>query len=98
MTEKKSTAAKKPSGKRGKRASTKSKGGRLGSGQLDKLVLDYMRKHKDDSPHTASAIGKGIERSSGAVANCLGRQVKAKKVRLAKQKPRQYALVEAKGD
>lgn len=78
MTEKKSTdrkkGQKKPLAKGGRRAPAKPKSERLGPGQLDKLVLDYMRKHKADSPHTASAIGKGIKRSSGAVANCLERQ------------------------
>ncbi|HWA54041.1 MAG TPA: FaeA/PapI family transcriptional regulator [Solirubrobacterales bacterium] len=87
---------KKAAGKRGESSSAKSKDGRLGPGQLDKLVLDYMRKHKADSPHTASAIGKGIKRSSGAVANCLERQVKAETVRLVKPKPREYALAEGK--
>lgn len=80
----------------GKQASGGSKNERLGPGELDKLVLGYMRKHKEDAPHTASAIGKAIERSSGAVANCLGRQEEAKKVRLVSPKPRRYELVEAK--
>jgi hypothetical protein len=44
---------------------------RLRPGELDDLVLAYMRKRKDDGPLTASVVGKGIERSSGAVANCL---------------------------
>lgn len=78
----------------GKKA--KVKGGRLGPGELDGLVLTYMRKHKDDGPLTASAIGKAIERSSGAVANCLARLAKDKRVRQAKRKPRAYALQEAK--
>lgn len=65
---------------------------RLRPGELDDLVLDYMRSHKDDGPLTASAIAKGIERSSGAVANCLGRLTKTKEARLAKKKPRAYAL------
>lgn len=69
---------------------------RLRSGELDKLVLAYLKKHKDDGPLTASAIGKGIERSSGAVANCLVRLAKAKKVRQVKRKPRSYAFKEAK--
>lgn len=85
----------KATGKRAKSASSKSNG-RLGPGELDKLVLAFMRSHKDDAPHTASAIGKGIKRSSGAVANCLERQAKAEKVRLVKPKPREYALAEAK--
>lgn len=79
-----------------KNASAKSKTERLGPGELDKLVLGYMRRHKKDAPHTASAIGKAIKRSSGAVANCLGRQEKQKKVRLAKPKPREYELVQPK--
>lgn len=76
----------------GKPAKAKSKDGRLGPGQLDKLVLAYMGEHKGEAPHTASAIGKGIGRSSGAVANCLARLEKAKEVRLAQKKPRAYKL------
>lgn len=79
-----------------KKASAKGRAERLGPGELDKLVLGYMRRHKKDAPHTASAIGKAIKRSSGAVANCLGRQEKQKKVRLVKPKPREYELVQSK--
>lgn len=86
--------------KRGGKGSKPSTGGsngkRLGPGELDKLVLGYMRRHKKDGPHTASAIGKAIKRSSGAVVNCLGRQEKQKKVRLVKPKPREYELVQSK--
>jgi hypothetical protein len=70
--------------------------GRLRPGELDGLVLPYMRKHKKELPLTASAIGKAIERSSGAVANCLARLAKKKLVRLAKRKPRAYDLKVAK--
>jgi len=80
----------------GKSRKAKSKGGRLGPGELDGLVLAHMRKRKDDGPLTASAIGKGIERSSGAVANCLGRLVKDKRVRQAKRKPRAYVVKEVR--
>jgi hypothetical protein len=69
---------------------------RLRPGELDGLVLAYMQKHEDDGPLTASAIGKGIDRSSGAVANCLARLAKEKKLRQAKRKPRGYAVTEAK--
>jgi hypothetical protein len=86
---KKQSGARKPIGKAPK---AKSNAGRLGPGQLDKLVLAYMGEHKGDAPHTSSAIGKGIERSSGAVANCLARLEKAKEVRLAQKKPRAYKL------
>lgn len=75
---------------------TAAKGKRLRPGELDKLVLAYMGKHQDDGPLTASVIGKGIKRSSGAVANCLTRLAKQKKVRQAKQRPRAYALKGAK--
>lgn len=92
----KQQARKKPAGKRTKRTSGASKNGRLGPGALDKLVLTYMRRHKQDAPHGPSAVAKGIERSSGAVANCLARLEKGKKVRLVQPKPRKYELVEAK--
>jgi hypothetical protein len=82
--------------KRSKRSAAEPKSGRLSPGELDKLVLGYMRRHKKVAPHTASAIAKGIKRSSGAVANCLGRQEKKGKVRLAKPKPREYELAQAK--
>ncbi len=67
---------------------------RLRPGELDGLVLAYLKKHKDEGPLTAGVIAKGIERSSGAVANCLGRLAKAKKVRQAKRKPRSYVVKE----
>lgn len=74
--------------------SQRSSNGRLGPGGLDKLVLAYLRRHKKAAPHTPSAVAKAIERSAGAVANCLGRLEQAKKVRLVKPKPRQYELAE----
>lgn len=72
------------------------KGKRLRPGELDELVLAYLDGHKDDGPLTASAIGKGIGRSSGAVANCLARLAKAKLVRQAKRSPRAYVHRERK--
>lgn len=76
---------------------TKSPSKRLRPGELDGLVLAYVKKHKADGPLTASAIGKGLGRSSGAVANCLGRLAKAKQVRQAKKKPRAFEYKEADG-
>ena len=72
------------------------KGKRLRPGELDGQVLAYMRKHTDDGPLTASAIGNGIERSAGAIANCLARLAKGRKVRKAKKRPRAYVLKETK--
>lgn len=63
---------------------------RLRPGELDGLVLSYLCQHKKDGSLTASAVGKGIKRSPGAVANCLARLARAKKVRLAKKTPRAY--------
>jgi hypothetical protein len=81
-------------GSQTKKATAKTE--RLRPGELDGLVLTYMRGHKDDLPLTASAIGKGIGRSSGAVSNCLARLAKEKEARQAKRKPRAYDLEVAK--
>jgi hypothetical protein len=60
--------------------------------ELDALVLGYLSEHKEDGPLTPSAIAKGLERSSGTLANCLTRQAKSKAVRLAKKRPRSYVV------
>jgi hypothetical protein len=75
---------------------TAAKAKRLRPGELDGLVLTYMAEHKGDGPLTATAIGKGIERSPGAVANCLARLAKDKRVRQAKKRPRAYVVTEEK--
>ena len=80
------TTTKKPAKKTGKQ--------RLRAGGLDPLVLGYLHKHEADGPLTASAIATGIKRSSGAVANCLARLAKEKKVHQAKKKPRAYVIPE----
>ncbi len=67
---------------------------RLSPGELDGLVLAHLKKGKDDGPLTASAVAKGIDRSSGAVANCLARLTKAKQVRQAKKSPRAFVISE----
>jgi hypothetical protein len=69
---------------------------RLRPGELDGKVLAYLRKHKGDGPLTSSVIGKSIDRSAGAIANCLARLAKEGKVRQAKKRPRAYALKAAK--
>jgi hypothetical protein len=75
---------------------TRAKAKRLRPGELDGLVLSYLTEHKDDGPLTATAIAKGIERSAGAVSNCLGRLAKEQKVHQSKRKPRAYVAKEAK--
>jgi hypothetical protein len=39
---------------------------RLRPGQLDGLVLVFLRTHKKELPLTPGAVGKGIGRSSGS--------------------------------
>jgi hypothetical protein len=70
---------------------------RLRPGELDGLVLAYLKKHTKDGPLTATAVAKGLGgRSAGAVANCLSRLAKQKKVRQAKREPRAYVALGAK--
>jgi hypothetical protein len=70
---------------------------RLRPGELDGLVLAYLKKHPEDGPLTATSVAKGLGgRSAGAVANCLGRLAKERRVRQAKRKPRAYVIAEAK--
>jgi hypothetical protein len=61
---------------------------RLRPGQLDGLVLGYMKKHKGELPLTPTKVAQGIKRFSGA----LGRLEEAEKVRLTDKKPRSYDL------
>lgn len=75
---------------------TRGSSGRLRPGELDGLVLAYLRQHQADGPLTASKVGKGIERSSGAVANCLERLAGGEQVRRATKRPRAYAIAEEK--
>lgn len=67
---------------------------RLRPGELDGLVIAYMREREDALPLGATAIAKGIERSSGAVGNCLERLAEAEDtpVRRMRDKPRTYDL------
>jgi DNA-binding MarR family transcriptional regulator len=64
---------------------------RLAPGQLDGLVLDYLRKHSADGPLSPAGVAKGLGRSSGAVANCLARLTAGGHVHVAGKHPRRYA-------
>jgi predicted transcriptional regulator len=87
--------------KQGQKASTrlqqppKGSGERLRPGQLDGLVIEYMREHAEEGPLSPSAVGKGLARSSGAVANSLSRLAEAGRVSQASQRPRRYVIVAA---
>lgn len=65
-------------------------GDRLRPGQLDGLVLDFIRKHATDEPLGPTAIAKGLGRSSGAVGNCLKRLATARQVCQTSKQPRRY--------
>src|SRR4051812_45984182 len=84
----KATKTKPKNGGAKSRGERRQRNERLRPGQLDRLVLSYMKKHKAELPLTATRVAHGIKRSSGAVGNCLGRLEEAEKVRLAEQKPR----------
>lgn len=70
-------------------------GKRLSPGALDGLVLGYMKRNRKKLPATSGVVGRGIDRSPGAIANCLERLEKAGKVKLTNKKPREYDLVAA---
>ena len=65
---------------------------RLKPGQLDGLVLAYLKENAGSGPHGPTTVAKALERSSGAVGNCLVRLTKAKQVRQDSDKPRRYSL------
>jgi hypothetical protein len=69
----------------------KASGDRLRPGQLDGLVLGYLKAHKSDGPLGPSAVAKGLGRSSGAVGNCLIRLAAASRVCQIGEQPRRYA-------
>jgi len=66
-------------------------GERLKPGQLDGLVLTFLKKNSKSGPHGPGAIANALERSSGAVGNCLVRLTKAKQVSQDSDKPRRYS-------
>jgi hypothetical protein len=70
---------------------------RLRPGQLDCLVLDYVKAHRKEGPLTATSIAKGLGgRSAGAVANCLSRLAEDKKIHEVEKHPRRFVIKKAK--
>ena len=82
-------------GSRSRRDRQPASGDRLGPGQLDGLVLDYMSKHATGEPLGPTAVAKGLGRSSGAVGNCLKRLAAAGQVNQAGEHPLRYAAGDA---
>jgi DNA-binding IclR family transcriptional regulator len=64
--------------------------GRLRPGELDGLVLAYLNKHAKGKPLGPTAVANGLERSSGAVGNCLKRLTNTGQVRQTGEQPRRY--------
>jgi len=78
-------------GRRGRPASRWSLTGhierpRLRPGELDGLVYEYVRSL--DAPVSPTAVGKALDRSAGAVANCMGRLASAGQLKQTSAKPR----------
>jgi predicted ArsR family transcriptional regulator len=61
---------------------------RLRPGELDPLVLEHVRGR--DAPVGPSAVGKALDRSAGAVANCMARLAKADQLKQTSNRPRRY--------
>jgi hypothetical protein len=73
-------------------AKPKAAGEHLKPGQLDGLVLDFLRENEASGPHGPTTVAKALNRSAGATSNCLTRLTKAKEVRQDNEKPRRYSL------
>ena len=67
-------------------------GEHLKPGQLDGLVLAFLRENAGAGPLGPTTVANALGRSSGAVSNCLKRLTQADQVRLDGEKPRRYRL------
>lgn len=67
----------------------------LKPGQLDGLVLAYLKSNARSAPHGPSGVAKALGRSSGAVANCLVRLAREERVVEVSERPRRYRLAAA---
>jgi len=65
---------------------------RLKPGELDGLVMAYLKRSADSAPHGPTAIARALNRSSGAVGNCLVRLTLNQQVREVSERPRRYSL------
>ena len=61
---------------------------RLPLGGLDPLVLDHVRSL--DAPVGPGAVAKALDRSAGAVANCMARLAGKRQLKQTSEKPRRY--------
>jgi hypothetical protein len=68
---------------------------RLKAFGLDPLVIAYVEENADTAPHGPAAVAKAIERSSGAVANCMRRLAEKDQLRQVSDKPVRYDKIAA---
>lgn len=66
---------------------------RLRPGALADLVVEYLKANPDE-PLGPTAIGKGLQRSQGAVANALARLVETGAAVCVSESPRRYRVPE----
>jgi hypothetical protein len=69
-----------------------SKPTRLRPGELDGLVMGFMRDHADEGPFTPGKVAAGLGKSAGATGNCLERLASRDEVDRVNEKPRRYAV------
>ncbi len=58
-------------------------------------MIAYAKQHTDTAPHGPAAVAKAIERSSGAVANCMKRLAEKDQLRQISDKPVRYDKIAA---
>ncbi len=54
--------------------------------------MTYLKRNADSAPHGPTAIARALNRSSGAVGNCLVRLTLNQQVREVSERPRRYRL------
>jgi DNA-binding IclR family transcriptional regulator len=64
--------------------------GRLRPGELDGLVLEFVKVHGKDAPLGVTAVANALGRSAGAVGNCLARLATAGQLEQVGEHPRRY--------
>jgi DNA-binding MarR family transcriptional regulator len=73
-----------------------SESARLRPGALREMVIEYLRERPGED-FTPTALGKALERSSGAIANALDKLVSDATVTRTSDKPRRYRLTGQSG-
>lgn len=63
--------------------------GRLGKGELDAMVLEYLSTHPDDEVGP-TVVARALGRSQGAVANALTKLAAGGHAELTSEAPRRY--------